>query len=129
MKDVFFMEVSHSQRNVFDKTDQEFFRQLFLLFVQTVKETASTKELCDQSILIVIDAHAHIEHNARVMKLADDLNFFDKVRNVLVSESSFFEVFFHCNFLTKQFSEKDLTIPSFSNRFDDLQLFFFDEES
>lgn len=64
-----------------------------------------------------------------MMQLADNLHLLHKITNVLVSESPFFQIFFHCNLLTKQFAQKDLSISSFANGFNDFELFFFDEKS
>jgi hypothetical protein len=63
-----------------------------------------------------------------VVKLADNLNFFDKMSNVFVTNSSFLEIPLHGNLLAEQLSQEDLSVSSFSNRLENLKFLSFDEK-
>lgn len=97
--------------------------------MQAVEKTTSTEKFGDQSILVVINTHAHVEHDAGVGQLADDLHFLDEVSDMLVSEAALLQIFFDCNFLSEEFTEENLPIASFSYRLDDFNLLLLDQES
>ncbi len=69
--------------------------------MQIVKKTTAWQELSDHIVLIVIDAHAHIQHNTGMQQFVDYLHLLNKVPYMLVSEPLFFYVLFDCYFLTQ----------------------------
>ena len=96
--------------------------------MQIIKKTASRQKFGYEEILVIVYTHSHIENYARMVQFADNLNFLYKVSNVFISDSSFFQISFHCHFLTIKFSKENLTVSTLSNRFLYFELFPLNKE-
>ena len=96
--------------------------------MHVIEQTAPWQELSHHVVLIVVNAHSHIQNDAGMQEFVDDLHLFNKVSDMLVPEPFFLDVLLDCNFLTEPFSQIYLTIAAFSNGFDDVDLLFGDEE-
>ena len=96
--------------------------------MEVIEKTASGQKLGDKEILVIVDTHSHIENYARMVQFADNLNFLDEVSDVFVSDSSFFQISFHCDLLTKKFAKENLAISTFSYRFLYFELFPLNKE-
>ena len=128
MKHIFRMKIGHSQRYIFQETNKEFFRKCVFVCMQIIEKAASRQKFSDEEILVIVDTHSHIENYARMVQFADNLNFLYKVSNVFVSDSSFFQISFHCHFLAIKLSKENLAISSLSNWFLYFKLFPLNKE-
>lgn len=102
--------------------------KLLLLFMKVIKETASRQKLGYHGILIIIDAHSHVKHYARMVKAINNLHFLNKMTNVPIPKPLLFQVLFDCYLLSQPASQEHLPIASLSDGLDDFNLVFRNEE-
>ena len=97
MQDLFAMQICHSQGNILDDVEYLIIAkvQLVCVLVKVIEEAAVSKELSHHGILVVLDAHPHVEDDRRMQQFVDKLNLLNKMPNVPVPEPFFFDVFLH----------------------------------
>ena len=86
------MEICHTQGDVFDDVEGPLVGEFLVLFVEVVEETAVWKELGYHSVLVIVDAHSHIENDWGMEESADELHLLDEVANVSIPQSFLFDV-------------------------------------
>lgn len=97
--------------------------------MKIIEKTTSRKELCYHCVLVVIDAHTHIEHNARMMQFIYNLDLLNEMSNMFVTKTSLFYVFFNSHLLAIEFTQEDLSVATFAYRLNNLDLIFAYQES
>lgn len=86
------VEVRHPQCDIFDDVEDPLLAQLLVLLVQVVKKASVRQELSHHLVLVVMDAHPHVQHDRRVQQPIDQLHLFNKVTDMPVLQPFFLHV-------------------------------------
>lgn len=125
---IFAMQVGHPKGDILADIEYFLLVQLLASLVQVIEQTSPREEFRYHDVFVVVDAHAHVQHYARVKQLVYHLYLLDEVTHVPVSEPLLLCVLLYRHVLAQPSAQVNLPVAALSDGFYDLDLLLRDKE-